>query len=77
MWHWDISTATESGKGDGALLWIAAQIFFLGSRSGKSITVVELKEKGTVELRTIPLEPLRGHAENPGHVSGSHGKIIL
>ena len=25
----------------------------------KSITVVELKEKGTVELRTIPLEPLR------------------
>ncbi|MFQ7767780.1 MAG: hypothetical protein ACLRIL_05550 [Fusicatenibacter saccharivorans] len=32
----------------------------------KTITVIELKEKGTVELRTIPLKPLRDHAGKSG-----------
>ena len=32
---------------------------FSEAEQDKSVTVVELKEKGTVEIRTIPLQPLR------------------
>lgn len=42
----------------------------------KSITIVELKEKGTVELRTIPLKPLHDLRKTVD-VSGSDSKNVL
>lgn len=77
MWHWDISTAHRKWEGDGALLWIAAQIFFLGSRSGKIHHGGRAERKRNSGTSNHSVRAAARHAENPGHVSGSHGKIIL
>lgn len=39
---------------------------FSESRHQKSVTIVELREKGTVEIRTVPLTPLRDLKELKG-----------
>ena len=43
----------------------------------KSITVVELKEKGNTQITFISLHPMRGYAQDPGKLYGSNGKIFL
>lgn len=59
MWPWGISTVPrqwEETRCDTVAHLL--NILFRGG-SGKSITVVELKEKGNVEISAVPLHPLR------------------
>lgn len=72
-----IHSPQKVGSGDGALLWIAAQIFFLGSRSGKIHHGGRAERKRNSGTSNHSVRAAARHAENPGHVSGSHGKIIL
>lgn len=45
---------------------------FSECRDEKSVTVVELREKGNVEIRTVPLKPLRDMFE----LRGSYGELM-
>ena len=59
MWHWGIYIAHNILDERGSLLRYSFEVFLSEAKQKKSVTVVEMKEKGNVIIQTIPLKPLR------------------